>query len=192
MSGSFGKLLMLLVGDQRTVDIFRFFPSKCMIQTGILRCGGEIFITSYHMGDSHQMIVDDIGKIVGWVSVGFDQDHIVQLFIWLGDITVNLIVESGFAFIRNVGADHKWFARCQIGFNLFLGQVEAVLVIGTDLLAAHNLLQRIQTFLIAEAIVSLPFFNQLFGIFHIKAGSTTLTLNIRTVSAILVRALIVL
>ena len=163
-----------------------------MIQTGILRCGGEIFITSYHMGDSHKMVINHVSKIVGRISVGFDQNHIIQLFIWLGNVSVNLIVESGFAFIRNVGADHKWFARCQIGFNLFLGQVEAVLVIGTDLLAAHNLLQRIQTFLIAEAIVSLPFFNQLFGIFHIKAGSTTLTLNIRTVSAILVRALIVL
>ena len=31
------------------------------------------------MGDTHQMVVHNVGEVVGGIAVGFDQDHIVQL-----------------------------------------------------------------------------------------------------------------
>ena len=138
------------------------------------------------------MIIDYVRKIVGWISIGLDQDHIVQLFVRLGNITINLIMECRHALIRHIGTDNIRLACCQIRLDLLLGQMETMLVICSDLLAANVLLQRLKTFFITETVISLALGDQLLGIFHIKAALTALALDVRTIATILVRTFIML
>ena len=94
--------------------------------------------------------------------------------------------------IRNILTDDKRLAGSKICLNLLLVKVQAVLVVERDLLALDHLcLKGCQTLLVTEAVICLPLLNQLFSIFHVNAGLHTLALYIRTVSAVLVRSLIV-
>ena len=73
------------------------------------------------MGDSHQMVIDYIGKIIRWVSIRLDQSRSVQLGVVHGDITVNLIVERGSSLRWIVLADDVRHAGGQIGLHFFPG-----------------------------------------------------------------------
>src|SRR5699024_12730904 len=79
MTCTLALLLVLLIGDQRAMYIHRNLPAESLINTVILRRGGKVFVSSYHMGDPHQMIVHNVGKIIGRISVGFDQDQIRRI-----------------------------------------------------------------------------------------------------------------
>ena len=94
MTAALRQLLVLLVGDQRAVHIGRHLPAESLVETIVLRRGGQILVASHHMGDAHQMVVHHVGKIIGGIAVGFDQDHIVQLGIIYRDISVDLIMEG--------------------------------------------------------------------------------------------------
>ena len=95
------------------------------------------------MRDLLQVIVHHIGEIVGWESVGFNENHIVQLRVVHADISVDLVVERGRSLCRIVLADNKRLSCRQVGLYLLLGQVQAVLVIGHNLLAVYCLLQAV-------------------------------------------------
>ena len=76
------EFFMILVRNGRAVYIHRYIPSKGLIQAIVFRCRGKVLVTTDYMGDLHQMVIDDIGKIVCRISIGLDQDHIIQLLIW--------------------------------------------------------------------------------------------------------------
>ena len=57
------------------------------------------------MGDSHQMIVYHIGKIIRRITVRFDQHHIIQLGVVHRNVTINLIMECSGSLGRIVLAD---------------------------------------------------------------------------------------
>ena len=107
MSGTLAQLLMLLICNQRAVYIDRNLPAKRLIQTVILRCRGKVLVSANHMGNTHQMVIHNVCEVVGWVSVGFDKNHIVELCVVYRDISVNLIVECCSSFFRVVLADNE-------------------------------------------------------------------------------------
>ena len=88
MSTSLRQLLVVLISDQGQMDIYRHLPAESIIQTHILRGGGQIFVASYHMRDIHGMVIYYVSKIVSRIAVGFDQDHIIQLGIIYGNVSV--------------------------------------------------------------------------------------------------------
>ena len=57
------------------------------------------------MCDLHQHVVDDVGEVVGWVAVGFDEDEIVNDLWASGDITHHFVV-IGVGFW--VGFEAQW------------------------------------------------------------------------------------
>ena len=107
MAASLGQLLVLLVGDERTVDVHRHLPAESVIEAVVLGGRGKVLISPYHMGDAHEMVVHHVGKIVGGIAVGLDQDHIVQFGIVHRNVPVNLIVEGGSSLRGVVLADDK-------------------------------------------------------------------------------------
>ena len=70
------------------MNIYGYLPAESFVQTYILRGGGQIFVASYYMSDIHGMVIYHVSKIVSWIAVGFDQDHIIQLGIIYGNISV--------------------------------------------------------------------------------------------------------
>ena len=144
------------------------------------------------MGNSHQMVVHHVGEIVGGIAVGLDQNHIVQLRVVHGNIPVNLIMEGGRSRRGIILADDIGHACRKLGLYLFFAQMKAVLIVHDDLLAGHLSLQGLQALLVAEAVISLPFFNQFLGILQVDARRLPLTLHIGTHASVLVRTLIML
>ena len=183
---------MLLVGNQRAMYIDRHFPAKRLVETVVFRRRGQILISTDYVGDSHQMVVYHIRKVVGGISVGLDQDHVVQLRIVYGDIAVNIVMEGGGSGGRIILADNKGYARCQLRLYLFLRQMQTVLIIYNNLLTRDFGLQGLQALLVAEAVISLAFFNQLFRVLHIDACRLALTLHIGAYASVLVRTLVML
>ncbi len=60
---------------------------------------------AHDVSNAHQVIVDNVGKIVGRQSVRLDQDIVVQRVAVNLDMTVDHIVEAGFAGRRDVLAN---------------------------------------------------------------------------------------
>ena len=66
------------------------------------------------------MIVDDIGEIIGRIAVGLDKNHIIELGVIDGDVSVELVMEGRRALGRVVLTDDIWLTGSQIGLDLFL------------------------------------------------------------------------
>ena len=191
MAAALGQLVVLLIRDQRAVHINGHLPAEGLIQAVILGGRGQVLVSSHHMRDPHQVVVHHVGKIIGGKAVGLDQDHVVQLRIVHGDIPVDLVMEGGGPFRGIVLPDHVGHARRKLRFHLFLRQMQAVLVIDVDLLARHGAGQGGKPLLVAEAVIGLALFDQLFGILQINALLLALALDIGAHASVLVRALVV-
>ena len=136
------------------------------------------------------MVIHNIGKVVCREAIGFDQDHIIQLCIRHGDITINLIMESCCTLNRVVLSDNIRYTCCQLRFNFFLAQMQTMLIIMENLLAIHCCVQCCKTLFIAETIISFTLVDQFLRILKINTLSLSLTLHIRTYAAVLIRTFI--
>ena len=98
---------MLLVCDGWAVYIDRNFPAECIVETIVLRGGGQVLVAADNVRDLHQMVIHNVCEVISWKSVGFDEDHIVKLRVVYCDISVDLIVEGGGSLFRVVLADNE-------------------------------------------------------------------------------------
>ena len=138
------------------------------------------------MRDAHQVVIHNVGEVVGRISVGLDQDHVVQFLVFHRDISVELVVEGRCALCGIVLTNDIRLSLCEILLDLFPGQMQAVLVVDTDLLAFYDLGQRSKSLRCAEASVRLSLVDQLLGVFAVNACAHALTLHIGTNAAVLV------
>ena len=191
MSGTFGKFLMFFVCDQRTMNVYRNLPSECFVDTVVFRCRRKILISSDNVSDSHQMVIYNVCKVVGRVSVRLDQNQVFHFFVVYCDVSVNYIVESSGSLCRHIETDNMRFACIQTSLYFFFGKVQTSLVIDGDLLACNDTFHGFQFLRTAEAVVSITLFNKLLCIFEIDSGCLSLTLYVRTYAAVLVRTFIV-
>ena len=123
------------------------------------------FAAADHVGDAHEVVVHHIGKVVGGHTVGLDQDLVVHLAVVHPDVAVHHIVKAGHALLGDLLADNIGFPGGKTLFHLFLGQVAAAaVVVGHFAVGALLCVQRFQTLLGAEAVVSLALGHQLLGI----------------------------
>ena len=56
-------------------------PAKGIEQLGVNGGSRQPFFTANHMGGSHQVVVHHMGKVIGWDSVGFEQNKILIVFL---------------------------------------------------------------------------------------------------------------
>ena len=77
----------------------------------------------------HQMIIDNIGKIVGRETVRLDKDLIVKLGVLDSYLAVIGIRKGRCAFAGNVLPDYKGLACCQLCLDLFFGKRQTMLVV---------------------------------------------------------------
>ena len=61
---------------------------------------GEIFAAPHHMGDVHQMVVDDVGKVIGGIAVGLEKHLILDFLVLNGDGTEHRVLKGGGALQR--------------------------------------------------------------------------------------------
>ena len=91
------------------------------------------------MGNAHKMIVYYVCKVVGRITIRFDQYHIIQFRVIYSDISVDLVMEGGSSLSRVILTDNKWLSSSQICLDFLFGKVQTVLIIGHDLLTVYSL-----------------------------------------------------
>ena len=102
-------------------------------------------------------------------------------------------MESSLALIRHIQPDNPGHACGQICLYFFSAQSEAVLVIDNDVCSVigNRCFQRVQPLLVAETIIRIALFHQLFRIFKIQPHRLPFTLYIRAVSSVFIRSFVV-
>ena len=101
-------------------------------------------------------------------------------------------MEGRLSFIRHIQADHPRLSCRQIRFHLFFAQSQTVFVIYDNIrpVLRNRRAERIQSCFVTETIVGIALLHQLFCIFQIDAGGLAFTLDIRAVSPVLIRSLV--
>ena len=125
-----GELMGSVPHDGGQVDIGRDLPAQGGIQIVVPGRGGQVFHAAHDVGDAHEVIVDNVGEIIGGHAVLFDEDHVIHgLCIFEGHIAEDYIAVAGFAIGRGVHADRPGDAGCLLRRDLFRREMQAVLVI---------------------------------------------------------------
>ena len=81
-----GHLVLGVPHDGGAVDVGGHLPAEGMVEQVVLGRGGQILAAPHHMGDAHQVIVNDVGKVVGGQTVPLQQHLIVQRAVFHGDV----------------------------------------------------------------------------------------------------------
>ncbi len=66
-----GHLVVLIPHNGGAVDVGGHLPAKAFIEQVVLRGRGQILAAPNHVGDAHQVVVNDVGKIIGRQAIGF-------------------------------------------------------------------------------------------------------------------------
>ena len=115
------------------------------------------------MGDAHEVIIHNIGKVIGRQAVGLQQDLVLHLFILHGDIAKGDIVERRRAGAGDLLADDVGRTARQLFLDLRRAQLGAAAGMLGDGGAALGG-SAVVTFL-AEAVVRAAFFDEKLCVF---------------------------
>ena len=181
---AFGHFVLRVPHHGGAVDVGGYFPTEGVVQQIVLRRGGQVFAATNHMGDAHQVIVDDIGKIIGGQAVPLQQYLIVQRAVLHGDVAEHRVVECGRSLFWDALADNIRLTGGHAAEGLLQRKIAAGIV-GTVKFAAVLL----RGALFTEAVVRAALFHQQLRI--LSVGVAALGLNIRRYRPAHVRAFVV-
>ena len=117
------------------------------------------------MGNAHQVVVHNVGKVIGGHPIGLDEDLVVHLAVVHLDMAVHHIVKAGHALAGDLLADDVRLACGKALFHFLLGQLAAAAVVVGHLTGSALLgVQSFQPLLGAEAVIGLALCHQL--LFH--------------------------
>ena len=167
-----GHFVVRVAHDGRAVDIARHVPAETLVQKVVLRRAGEILAAAHDVGDAHEMIVNDVCKVVGREPVALDEHLIVEIGVRRGDVAEDLVVERRFALVGDLLADDPRHTGVKTALHLFRGKIAAGVVLAGEV--AGILLG---FGLVAEAIIGVAALHEALGVG--KIGVAPLGLHIR-------------
>lgn len=97
--------MLRVAHDGGAVHVGRHLPAEALVEEVVLRGGGEIFAAAHDMGDAHEVVVDDVGKVVGRQTVALQEYLIVERLILHRDVAKACIVEGRGAVLRDTLAN---------------------------------------------------------------------------------------
>ena len=69
--GQFGHAAVLIFShEQGQVHIGGDLPSEGFVQQVVFGGGGEVLAAPHHVGDMHQVVINDIGEVISGIAVG--------------------------------------------------------------------------------------------------------------------------
>jgi len=83
---------------------------------------GQTYLTSNHMRDFHQMIINYIGKVVGREPIILDDNLVIHNLIFKLYFPVHQIFELSLSF-RHTHSDHKWLTVGLLLLDLLCAEV---------------------------------------------------------------------
>jgi hypothetical protein len=73
----------------------RELPAEGLVEQDVLGRGGDPLFGADDVGDLHEVVVDDVGEVVGGEAVGLHQDLVVDVVVLEGDVAAELVAEGG-------------------------------------------------------------------------------------------------
>ena len=80
-------------------------PAEGPVEEDVLGGGGDPLFGADDVGDAHEVVVDDIGQMIGGEAVGLQQNLVVDVVVGELDVAAELVAEGGFAFDGDLEAD---------------------------------------------------------------------------------------
>ncbi len=170
------------------VDVLGALPAKCLVEQVVLWCRCQVFLSADHMRDRHQVIVDDVGKIVRWKTIRFQKHLVVQLIVVNGDLTIDMIIITAHTRIGDALPDDRDNAFVEFRLDLCGGQVSAGVAIALHAFASH--FQGGFILFLIKTIISISALDQFESVFFVNGQ--TLALDVWSVAAVFVRTFVVL
>ena len=162
----------------------RRFPAKRLIKLHMLRRRSNKFRTANHMGNVHQMVVDNIGKIICRHPVALQKHLIFQLAVLNRDVPMHHIKKRSCAGQRHFLANDIRIPVFQMALDCVRCKVAAMAAI-----TAESFFLVVLRFLLrAEAAISEALFYQFFRVLFVNLHS--LALDIRPAVAADIRPLV--
>ena len=183
-----GHLVLAIAHDGRAVDIGRDVPAEGFVEKIVLGRRGEILAAAHDVGNAHEMVVDDICKVIRGKTVGLQEHLILELLVFDRNVAERHVVERGCALLRDALADDKGLSSSDSRFCFGKREIPAGADVLFDLLAVRFVRGFFFRFL-AEAVVCAALFAQKFCILAEEVAP--LGLDIGTHGAAHIRTFIV-
>ena len=156
-------LVVRVAHDGRAVDVGRHVPAEALVEQVVLRRAGQVLRAAHDVGYAHQVIVYDVGEVVGRQAVALDQHLVVEVGVRRGDVAEDLVVEGGGALLGYALAYDKALARG--GARVALLPAQAAAGVGGLFKAALALLV---LGVGAEAAVGVSALHEQLGVLHVE------------------------
>ena len=72
----------------------RQLPAEGLVEQHVLGRGGDPLLGADDVGDLHEVVVDDVGEVVGREAVGLEQHLVVDVVVREGDVAAQLVAEG--------------------------------------------------------------------------------------------------
>ena len=189
--GKLGNRAILVFAHYRwQMNKYRWLPAQELVQQYVLWSGGDELSTTNYMADAHEMVIDNISKIVCRHTITLKDNLILKSIAGNGNVTMHHIIKYYFASKRHPLTYYIWLALCKVLVNGFLRQVAAGPVITAEALSIASLLllMLLLTAVAAEAAICVSLFNELLSILLVNIH--TLALDIWAAVTADIRSLI--
>ena len=113
-----GHFVLRVAHDGGAVDVGRDLPAERLVEQVVLRRGGKVLAAADHMGDAHEMIVDDVGEVVGRQTVALQKHLVVKRLVLHRDVAEDGVAEGGGALLGDALADDVGLAGGDAGLLL--------------------------------------------------------------------------
>ncbi len=107
-----GDLALVGVAEKRHVPEAGALPTEGLVEKDVLGGGGDPLFGADDVGDAHEVIVDDVGEVVGGEAIGLEQDLIVDVVVIEGDVAAEFVAEGGTGVLGDAEADGERLAGC--------------------------------------------------------------------------------
>jgi hypothetical protein len=152
-------------------------PSQSPIDQDLPGRVGKVVISTNHMGDPHQMVIDDTGKIIGSHSIGADENEIANSLGIEVHFSVDEILKNDRLSFYPKAEDRAVSFRFHPGDFVF-GEGTATAVIAGHLSFGELFLpDSLQPFRGAEALIDFSFLNELIRIVMVERKALGLAIG---------------
>ncbi|OPZ78729.1 MAG: hypothetical protein BWY77_01450 [bacterium ADurb.Bin431] len=101
----FAHLAAVGIKNQRQMGHLRRLPAEILVQQQVLGHGTQPLLAADDMGDLHEMIIHDIGQVIGRIAIRLEQHLVIHLLAVKDHMAADLILDLELAPLRNEQAD---------------------------------------------------------------------------------------
>ncbi len=105
--------MAVIAQNHRHMAKSRHRQPKSLVDQDLARRVRNMIVPAQNMGNTHFMIINHNGHVIGWRAIGALDNHIVKLAHIHGDSPLDHVVKNDFALMRNFQAHAMPGARAK-------------------------------------------------------------------------------